>query len=447
MRENARQWEVASTSVRPHTTMPPRQPLKANKDKIFRAIDTQEREQLAKQGGVASQTPVAPDPDTNPSQDGIDAFLKAVDATTVKKVVYNFPENWLPSQTRFEALRGEKCCALWQYMSHQLASVRVEAEKVLKQREKAEKAKREAEEKAAGEKPYAGLAYDDGLALLWDSTKGDHGERLLSHSEWLQGGGLHTDRAYREMLRLEKEALLKDVEIRESTREGAGKAPERLVAAVKLPLQAFRSRSLAGDAQDPHMWKVGSEIDATAVSCVDAVIPLDVQIEIGIVFITTVWTPLFSEWLKMNGIAVSLARILTVAGIEIGQATILGAECAEGTRVSDCPAYPLAALFDAKYGLAERDREGKFTLGGPVLRKIVKLDPYLKPTFPKVVGVCVERAILAGAINFGTERVSFFACGYGKQFLADLLPQRWLLGCGSCGGDGGGDGGGGGGGR
>ena len=55
------------------------------------------------------------------------------DATTVKKVVYDFPENWLPARSRFEALRGEECQALWQYMSHQLASVRVEAEKLLEE--------------------------------------------------------------------------------------------------------------------------------------------------------------------------------------------------------------------------------------------------------------------------------------------------------------------------
>ena len=102
--------------------------------------------------------------------------------------------------------------------------------------------------------------------------------------------------------------------------------------AVTPPIQAFRTRSLAGDAQDKNIWKVGKEDNATAVSCVDAAIPLDVQIEIGVLFIMTVWTPLFSEWLKMNGIMVSLARNLTVGGAEMGQATILGAECAEGTR-------------------------------------------------------------------------------------------------------------------
>ena len=108
--------------------MPPRQPLKAaKKNQVFRAIDTQEREQLAKQGGVASSTPVAPDPDTNPSQDAIETFLKAVNPTNVRNVVYDFPENWLPPQKKFELLRGEDCQALWQYMSHRLASVRVKA--------------------------------------------------------------------------------------------------------------------------------------------------------------------------------------------------------------------------------------------------------------------------------------------------------------------------------
>lgn len=410
---------------------PPRrqpQPLKPEaRKKVFRAIDVQEEKLLAKQGGVASKTPVAPDPDKNPSQDEIDAFLKAVNPTNVKNVVYDFPENWLPTKVKFDTLRNEKCSDLWQYMSHQLASIRVEAEKLLKRREKEEKAKREAEEKAAGEKPYAGLSFEDGLALLWDPTKGDHGERLLSHSEWAQGGGLHTNRAYREMLRLEKEALLKDVEIRESTREGAGKAPERVVEAVQTPILAFRTRSLAGDAQDKNMWKVGSEEDVGAIRCVDAAIPADVQIQIGILFIMTVWTPLFSEWLKMNGIMITLARILTVGGMEMGQAMILGAECAEGARDDTCPAAPLAQLFDAKYGLAERDGEGKFTLGGSVLRKILKeysennTTGHIKPTVPKVVGVCVQKAILAGAINFSEEQISVFACSRGKQFLADLL--------------------------
>ena len=144
--------------------MPPkRQPLKGlTKDLMLGSIDKQEREQLAKQGGVASPTPVAPDPDTSPSQDAIETFLKAVNATNVKKVVYCFPERWLPTQHKFEALRGEQCTALWKYMSHQLASVRVEAEKSLKMRLKKE---REAKARAAGERPYADLAYDDALAV------------------------------------------------------------------------------------------------------------------------------------------------------------------------------------------------------------------------------------------------------------------------------------------
>ena len=396
----------------------PRQPLKAEaKKQMLGSIDKQEREQLAKQGGVASSTPVAPDPDTNPSQDAIEAFLKAVDATTVKKVDYGFPEKWLPVRSRFEALRGgETCQALWQYMSHRLASVRVEAEKLRAAREKAE---REAKARAAADKPYAGLSFDAALALLWDPTKGDHGERLLSWSEWDQGGGLRDDPAYREMLRLEKAALVDSTERRESTRETAGQAAERLVEAVAPELQAFKSRSF--DAQDKTTWKVGKEGDAVAISCVDAAIPLDVQIEIGVLFIMTVWTPLFSEWLKMNGIMITLARILTVGGIEIGQAMVLAAQCAEGTRDDTCPATPLAKLYDAKYGLAERDHEGKFTLGGSVLKKIVRLDPYLKPTVPKVIGVCVQKAILAGAINFREEQISVFACSQGKYYVADVL--------------------------
>jgi hypothetical protein len=407
--------------------MPPkRQPLKGlTKDLMLGSIDKQEREQLAKQGGVASPTPVAPDPDTSPSQDAIETFLKAVNATNVKKVVYCFPERWLPTQHKFEALRGEQCTALWKYMSHQLASVRVEAEKSLKMRLKKE---REAKARAAGERPYADLAYDDALAVLWDGEK-----RLMQPSDWVKGGGSKNDAVWDEVRRREK-LLREPMEVRESHREGAGKAPDRLPPTEaprprggprNLNVPAFRTRSLASDAHDKNMWKVGSEQDMTAIRCVDAAIPADVQIQIGVLFIMTVWTPLFSEWLKMNGIMLTLARILTVGGVEVSQAMVLAAQCAEGARDDTCPATPLKQLFDAKYGLAERDGEGKFTLGGSVLRKIVKLDPtpqkQLKPNVPKVVGVCVQKAILAGAINFGTDDVSCFACGYGKQFLADLL--------------------------
>ena len=50
----------------------------------------------------------------------------------------------------------------------------------------------------------------------------------MSYSEWTQGGGLKHDPAYQEMLRLEKEALVKRRRLRESTREACGQAPELL---------------------------------------------------------------------------------------------------------------------------------------------------------------------------------------------------------------------------
>ena len=72
-----------------------------------------------------------------------------------------------------------------------------------------------------------------------------------------------------------------------------------------------------------------------------------------------------------------------------------------------------------RFDLAEKDETGKLSMPGATIRQIMRLDEAackggnVRPWIHDVVGVCVQTALVEGAINFATMAISLFQCEYG----------------------------------